>query len=303
MTTTIRAFRQGFTLLEILVVLAIVGMLAAILLPIFASAREKARQSSCLSNEKQLGLAVTQYLQDNEETYPNGIQQNGSERIWQGEGWAGQCSTYIKNAGVFRCPSDSSFSSLKSDFPVSYGYNINLVKPPDADDWDEDYPTQLSGLTTSDLSASAKTVLLFEVSSVFANILDDREGAKPGGTVATNFSASGNGLDHRLYAQKTFTTSSFNQYATGYLGGRVPPDTSDTQFLSSSGRHILGSNYLLADGHAHWLMGSQVSSGMDATAENCSQDDIPATASCSGPFTAAGTGFAAGNTAATFSTE
>jgi prepilin-type N-terminal cleavage/methylation domain-containing protein/prepilin-type processing-associated H-X9-DG protein len=63
--------RRGFTLIELLVVIAIIAILAAILFPVFARAREKARQTSCLSNTKQLGLAILQYVQDYDETYPD----------------------------------------------------------------------------------------------------------------------------------------------------------------------------------------------------------------------------------------
>lgn len=62
--------RAGFTLIELLVVIAIIAILAAILFPVFAQAREKARQTSCLSNLKQMGLGVLMYAQDNDETYP-----------------------------------------------------------------------------------------------------------------------------------------------------------------------------------------------------------------------------------------
>src|ERR1700760_4371273 len=61
----------GFTLIELLVVIAIIAILAAILFPVFAKVREKARQTSCLSNEKQLGLAFQQYTQDYDEKYPD----------------------------------------------------------------------------------------------------------------------------------------------------------------------------------------------------------------------------------------
>src|SRR2546423_15081069 len=62
--------RGAFTLIELLVVIAIIAILAAILFPVFAQAREKARSATCLSNNKQIGLAVAMYLQDYDSTYP-----------------------------------------------------------------------------------------------------------------------------------------------------------------------------------------------------------------------------------------
>ena len=63
--------RRGFTLIELLVVIAIIAILAAILFPVFAQAREKARSATCLSNNKQIGLAVAMYIQDYDSTYPS----------------------------------------------------------------------------------------------------------------------------------------------------------------------------------------------------------------------------------------
>src|SRR5690242_71979 len=63
--------RTGFTLIELLVVIAIIALLAAILFPVFGRARENARRSSCASNFKQVGLGLLQYIQDNDEYFPN----------------------------------------------------------------------------------------------------------------------------------------------------------------------------------------------------------------------------------------
>src|SRR5579872_1765147 len=94
---------KGFTLIELLVVIAIIAILAAILFPVFAKVREKARQTSCLSNEKQLGLGFVQYVQDNDETYPLDGAYSGTDL---GQGWGGQIYPYVKSTGVYHCPDD-----------------------------------------------------------------------------------------------------------------------------------------------------------------------------------------------------
>ncbi len=71
-----RSESPAFTLIDLLVVIAIIAILAAILFPVFAQAREKARQTVCLSNERQLGLALLQYAQDYDETLPSGLDRN-----------------------------------------------------------------------------------------------------------------------------------------------------------------------------------------------------------------------------------
>jgi len=69
-TTVSHRSRKGFTLIELLVVIAIIAILAAILFPVFQKVRENARKTSCLSNQKQIGLATVQYVQDSDETFP-----------------------------------------------------------------------------------------------------------------------------------------------------------------------------------------------------------------------------------------
>jgi prepilin-type N-terminal cleavage/methylation domain-containing protein len=93
--------RPGFTLIELLVVIAIIAILAAILFPVFAKAREKARSTSCLSNVKQLMLAVDQYVQDFDETYPAEV-----AAVPAGNGGiVVQLDPYAKNRQIWVCPS------------------------------------------------------------------------------------------------------------------------------------------------------------------------------------------------------
>jgi prepilin-type N-terminal cleavage/methylation domain-containing protein len=111
---------HAFTLIELLVVIAIIAIIAAILFPVFAQARDKARQASCLSNCRQIGLAVTMYVQDYDETYFWQSAWNESIDLGAGE-WGPSYNTYVrwpfahapylKNTAVYRCPSDKATPS------------------------------------------------------------------------------------------------------------------------------------------------------------------------------------------------
>jgi len=109
--------RAGFTLIELLVVIAIIAILAAILFPVFQRVRENARATACLSNEKQIGLGVQMYLQDNDERLffrsndknsRSGVTLNLNESRW----W-NQLMPFIKSSAVFTCPSDGDPSPSK----------------------------------------------------------------------------------------------------------------------------------------------------------------------------------------------
>ncbi|MBI5835578.1 MAG: DUF1559 domain-containing protein [Armatimonadetes bacterium] len=102
--------RRAFTLIELLVVIAIIAILAAILFPVFAKAREKARASSCMSNMKQMGLAVMQYVNDYDENYPLGRVRAGG--VANTGNWAQIIQPYIKSTQVFSCPSNSAGRNL-----------------------------------------------------------------------------------------------------------------------------------------------------------------------------------------------
>ena len=129
--------RTAFTLIELLVVIAIIAILAAILFPVFAQAREKARQTTCTSNLRQIGIAVLQYSQDYDETYPLSR--------WDGGGpgrrmsWVEMTMPNMKSYAVYRCPSDKSeFVNVTTSwlppgvpaFRSSYAYNIDFGLDP-----------------------------------------------------------------------------------------------------------------------------------------------------------------------------
>jgi len=115
--------KSGFTLIELLVVIAIIAILAAILFPVFAQAREKARTASCLSNVKQIGLAVLMYKQDYDEKYPFGGWRPGTGiGTWD---WQNSTPTYIKNKAIFRCP--SSLDDDEQQDPTAWSWNRNPV--------------------------------------------------------------------------------------------------------------------------------------------------------------------------------
>jgi len=104
--------RKGFTLIELLVVIAIIAILAAILFPVFARAREKARQTSCLSNLKEIGLAMLMYVQDYDETFPKRYWGGSSSYLWPNGSttrgmWMVTVYPYVKNIQLFSCPSES----------------------------------------------------------------------------------------------------------------------------------------------------------------------------------------------------
>ncbi len=145
--------RSAFTLIELLVVIAIIAILAAILFPVFAQARESARQTSCLSNTKQLNLGILQYVQDYDEKFPIwcfGVNNDPNQwaplfgpgtpdkpwGVWKNRhfGWDKAVQPYVKNVQIFRCPSTGDGPAQEnagtddSDVTgaVAYGLNAHL---------------------------------------------------------------------------------------------------------------------------------------------------------------------------------
>ena len=241
--------KRGFTLIELLVVIAIIAILAAILFPVFAKVREKARQTSCLSNEKQIGLAFAQYYEDYDEKWPAGYASKTNGIF--GQGWVGTEYQYIKSTGMLKCPDDST-STNGTETPVSYAFNSNAANTSDAT-----------------FTAPASTVAVFEVQGVTATVTS---------TYAN--SATGDGSD--AATANTWTDSSYADDGLNITGSTSAVTYATSNFLGRSGLnvgsfsngnalHTGGANYLMADGHAKWLRPNAVSAGLTATTANTYQ--------------------------------
>jgi prepilin-type N-terminal cleavage/methylation domain-containing protein/prepilin-type processing-associated H-X9-DG protein len=176
--------RRGFTLIELLVVIAIIAILAAILFPVFAQAREKARQTQCLNNTKQIGLAFQMYCQDFDERTPQNRAPLASRQI-EGARWSCYVNTwgqpanapaffhwydvfkpYMRNTDVLVCPSNPRRSYgdpnvLRNEYYPSgdprgaagYAVNVALVISPDR--W-------WNGRDLAQIPRPAQTVCYFE---------------------------------------------------------------------------------------------------------------------------------------------
>jgi prepilin-type N-terminal cleavage/methylation domain-containing protein/prepilin-type processing-associated H-X9-DG protein len=131
---------RGFTLIELLVVIAIIAILAAILFPVFARAREKARQTSCLSNVKQIGLGLLMYTQDYDEKFPRGRNSPpGGVDVVGDDGvtyhntcyeWFHMVQPYTKNRDIFHCPSDDTRGwngPTRSELHRYKGYHVTMA--------------------------------------------------------------------------------------------------------------------------------------------------------------------------------
>jgi prepilin-type N-terminal cleavage/methylation domain-containing protein/prepilin-type processing-associated H-X9-DG protein len=155
--------RRGFTLIELLVVIAIIAILAAILFPVFAKAREKARQSSCLSNCKQLGIAILSYAQDYDESLPpqnvgaGGLSYTLPNGAAWGPGWMLWPTIiypYTKNMQIFNCPSNSYRWMGEYNGASCYGYSSQCGTNP---------PRSLGYFNTP-----ANCIMLYDVKSTVA---------------------------------------------------------------------------------------------------------------------------------------
>ena len=206
-------YRKGFTLIELLVVIAIIAILAAILFPVFAKAREKARQASCLSNVKQLALGLLQYTQDYDEmiirsetympstwTFGRWIDRNDGSRLNYFT-WLDGILPYTANEQIMLCPSSGR----------------NFVARPGRMNTDYVYNGHVGNMKMGAIREPATTLWFGDVGYA--------SGAAPTGA---------------------------NTYVQNYTGGRATLLSTHRASCWHSNRHNNGGNYGYMDGHAKW---------------------------------------------------
>ncbi len=221
--------KRGFTLIELLVVIAIIAILAAILFPVFARAREKARQTSCLSNVKELALGTLMYAQDYDEMYP--AWDRDLVEFVTSPAYPGRAiMPYVKNLGIYTCPSGGDPPSGMTDDPATWNtyHGFHYPGPSRSYAWTDYIFSGLPGTKMARIQYPAGTIMLGDAAHmwggagafIFANSCCDGQGT------------TGAPLDGLLSD-----------------GTPTPDDYS---------RHNGGENYGFLDGHAKWLSSQTV---------------------------------------------
>jgi prepilin-type N-terminal cleavage/methylation domain-containing protein/prepilin-type processing-associated H-X9-DG protein len=242
-----RSRRNGFTLIELLVVIAIIAILAAILFPVFAQAREKARQTACLSNAKQIGLACRMYTEDWDEV-------NVPERVYLPGGklisFRALLQPYVKNKQVFVCPSASNLNSFATFDWQKLGYDDGTGIP--GGRLESGYGMNrvhfsLQGVHPSTGDNYGVPDALVQVPAECILIEDSING----------FGPRWDGWYSVFYGPST----------PGYIRGVTKPDSQLPQNMNDTGamRHNGGATYIFVDGHAHWYRPEQI----PCTKEKC----------------------------------
>ncbi len=218
--------KVGFTLIELLVVIAIIAILAAILFPVFAQAREKARQSTCASNQKQITLAVLGYIQDYDETFPPSVTYLPYQNYWpylidpyiKGSISGGTTGPMSKNQpkSVYVCPDyqnstpDPAFNGLSSARPLlNYSLNAYLCPAEPAPGGTIIAPSALASIE------SASNIVLFGETLGTLGYLDGKD--------------------------------------TSYCNTSGCSEYHHSAWMNSRSRHTGGSIYAFSDGHVKWF--------------------------------------------------
>jgi len=270
--------QHGFTLIELLVVIAIIAILAAILFPVFAQAREKARAASCLSNTKQIGLALQMYVQDYDEHVcfnndGNWYQYPPNSGNWYINTWMSLLEPYIKNYAIWVCPSASVNTGLYA------GYDYSPSSP-----W-------TSGPLIGSIQAAYTLNNYYDYDPRYGELFQSPTPASiaaieaPAGLV---FCADGGQSPRTAWDPEQIVTQ-WAGLAVDNTGG-APYVYAVGQYSQGAlyGRHNRGMNNVFFDSHAKFLqVNTLVTSRFDAGANGCvyqylSTKDVSGYPACSG---------------------
>lgn len=269
---------DGFTLIELLVVIAIVGIIAGILYPVFAGAREKARQTDCASNLRQIALGILQYIEDNDETVPIVEYTTNDNPPNDYFTWVRVVEPYTKSWAIFRCPdSEVDPSEIWSQpglqgvnapafppsiypayyiqqFTPSYGFNYNYLNP-----WQPCQQVPLindffgEGLNAGPPVSLAK----IEAPSQTVLIADTKLFGTP-----TSADLQSDFLDSPTVMQPPIPCGVTTQ---GWGIGSLGDSQIDNAPLTSTGffdpRHGGGGEVVFCDAHVKWMLPSTLAAG------------------------------------------
>ena len=183
--------RGGFTLIELLVVIAIIAILASILFPVFASARAKARQAACMSNLKQIGLALAMYAQDHDGELPYHLLTLDAAPTYLS--YLGALQPYVRNDNLFNCPQRKDIHyDGPTDTAVAYAYNRDLNGMPR--DQVEDAASVLAVMDGVQVSCSYTGGDTFRDTDGTEYTEDPNSGTSPNRVIFSRHNDGGNGV-------------------------------------------------------------------------------------------------------------
>ncbi|RYG69910.1 DUF1559 domain-containing protein [bacterium] len=276
------SIRKGFTLIELLVVIAIIAILAAILFPVFGRARENARRSSCMSNMKQQGLGVMQYVQDFDEKFPQAYwYPNDSSSAGGYASWSGTVQPYLKSEQIFVCPSDAGGGLAPTNYiGDNDGFGVPAGQTPQAAVRDiqahrlsyianelimprkrrTSDPANVVSMASVDESSS---VIMIAEMTPLASCINDTSGASG---VAFKSHRPTNGIknaDGSVYDGEAAASINQANYLPLTMADVAAATTACTTSsaagqhhiaytVKANDRHLDGANYTFADGHAKW---------------------------------------------------
>ncbi len=246
--------KVAFTLIELLVVIAIIAILAAILFPVFAQAREKARQISCLSNVKELGTSIMMYVQDYDELFPLaitwGIPPGSSWGVW-----SDRIQPYMKSWDIMYCPSGGPRLIAAWDLGpqyewwanwrwfVQYGFNVDYLN--------NDYNCTQIGQNGDAFGPPTSLAAVEQPSSTVA--LAESGQDAPDDNVGTSI----------VYSPASCTAPDDCNYGAGWgtNSGLYYALTGNTTMGFFRPRHNEMGNVVMVDGHAHAFTPGQLAAG------------------------------------------